>query len=63
MYDGQHAGIPVTRDQALRWITANRVGARDDSIVGTPRRMAEWWCRTSLLYTEALQVYNDGWLV
>src|SRR5205823_12407198 len=36
MYAGQRAGIPVTRDQALRWITLNPAWAIGlDSIVGT----------------------------
>ena len=36
MYYGQRSGIPVTRDQALRWITANPAWALGlDSVVGT----------------------------
>src|SRR5436309_8920559 len=44
MYAGQRAGIPITRDQALRWITVNPAWAIGlDSIVGTlePGKMAD----------------------
>jgi len=69
MYYGQRAGIPVTRDQALRWITANPawvVGL--DSIVGTLEagKMADvvvWSTDLFSVYAKAVQVYNDGWLV
>jgi imidazolonepropionase-like amidohydrolase len=69
MYDGQRAGIPVTRDQALRWITANPAWVLGiDSIAGTlePGKMADvvvWSGDPFSVYTKALQVYNDGWLV
>ncbi|HUL50395.1 MAG TPA: amidohydrolase [Gemmatimonadales bacterium] len=69
MFAGQRAGIPITRDQALRWITANAawmIGL--DSIVGTlePGKMADvvvWSGDPFSVYTKAVQVYNDGWLV
>src|SRR5438132_6148575 len=36
MYYGQRSGIPVTREQALRWITANPACTLGlDSVVGT----------------------------
>src|SRR5258708_34898546 len=44
MYYGRRAGIPVTRDQAVRWITVNPAWAIGlDSIVGTlePGQMAD----------------------
>ena len=69
MYDGQQAGIPITRDQALRWITANPAWVLGiDSIAGTlePGKMADvvvWSGDPFSVYTKALQVYNDGWLV
>jgi len=69
MYDGQGAGIPVTRDQALRWITANPAWVLGiDSIAGTlePGKMADvvvWSGDPFSVYAKALQVYNDGWLV
>jgi imidazolonepropionase-like amidohydrolase len=69
MYYGQRAGIPVTRDQALRWITANAAWVLGlDSVVGTLEagRMADvvvWSHDPFSVYARALQVYNDGWLV
>jgi imidazolonepropionase-like amidohydrolase len=69
MYYGRRAGIPVTRDQALRWITANAAWILGlDSIVGTlePGKMADvvlWSGDPFSVYTHAVQVYNDGWLV
>jgi imidazolonepropionase-like amidohydrolase len=69
MYYGRRAGIPVTRDQALRWITANPAWTLGlDSIVGTlePGKMADvvlWSGDPFSVYAKALQVYNDGWLV
>jgi len=69
MYAGSRAGIPVTRDQALRWITANPAWALGlDSIIGTlePGKMADvvvWSGDPFSVYSRAVQVYNDGWLV
>ena len=69
MYAGSRAGIPVTRDQALRWITANPAWALGlDSLIGTlePGKMADvvvWSGDPFSVYTKAVQVYNDGWLV
>ncbi len=69
MYAGQRAGIPITEDQALRWVTANPAWALGiDSIVGTlePGKMADvvvWSADPFSVYAKALQVYNDGWLV
>src|SRR5467141_3296869 len=69
MSAGIRAGIPVTRDQAIRWVTANPAWALGlDSIVGTlePGKMADvvvWSGDPFSVYTKALQVYNDGWLV
>src|SRR5712664_2819334 len=69
MYAGQRSGIPITRDQALRWITANPAWAIGlDSIVGTlePGKMADvvvWSGDPFSVYSKAVQVYNDGWLV
>ncbi len=68
MYAGQRSGIPVTRDQAIRWITANPAWALGlDSIVGTlePGKMADvvvWSGDPFSVYSKAVQVYNDGWL-
>lgn len=69
MYAGNRAGVPVTRDQALRWITANPAWVLGiDSVVGTlePGKMADvvvWSADPFSVYARALQVYNDGWLV
>jgi imidazolonepropionase-like amidohydrolase len=69
MYYGVQAGIPVTRDQALRWITANPAWTLGiDSIVGTLEvgKMADvvlWSGDPFSVYSRAQQVYNDGWLV
>ena len=69
MYAGRRAGIPVTRDQALRWFTANAAWVLGlDSIVGTlePGKMADvvvWSADPLSVYARAVQVYNDGWLV
>ena len=69
MYHGRRAGIQVTRDQALRWFTANPAWVLGlDSIVGTlePGEMADivvWSADPLSVYARAMQVYNDGWLV
>jgi len=69
MYAGSRAGIPVTRDEALRWITANPAWALGlDSIIGTLEsgKMADvvvWSGDPFSVYSRAVQVYNDGWLV
>src|SRR5258705_5119023 len=69
MYHGRRAGIPVTRDQAVRWFTANPAWVLGlDSLVGTlePGKMADvviWSAEPLSVYARALQVYNDGWLV
>ncbi|MBI1968177.1 MAG: amidohydrolase family protein [Gemmatimonadetes bacterium] len=69
MYAGQRAGIPITRDQALRWITANPAWVLGlDSLVGTlePGKLADvvvWSGDPFSVYAKAVQVYNDGWLV
>ena len=69
MYAGIRAGIPITRDQALRWITANPAWLLGlDSLVGTLEsgKMADvvvWSGDPFSVYSRAVQVYNDGWLV
>ena len=69
MYHGRRAGIQITRDQALRWFTANPAWVLGlDSIVGTlePGKMADivvWSGDPLSVYARAMQVYNDGWLV
>ena len=69
MYSGNRAGIPVTREQAIRWITANPAWAIGiDSVTGTlePGKAADvvlWSGDPFSIYSRAEQVYNDGWLV
>ena len=69
MYAGRRAGIQITRDQALRWFTANAAWVLGiDSVVGTLEvgKMADvvlWSADPLSVYARALQVYNDGWLV
>ena len=69
MYYGIQAGIPVSRDHALRWITANPAWTLGiDSVVGTLEvgKMADvvlWSGDPFSVYSRAQQVYNDGWLV
>jgi imidazolonepropionase-like amidohydrolase len=69
MYYGRRSGIEITRDQALRWFTANAAWVLGiDSLVGTLEagKMADvvvWSADPLSVYARALQVYNDGWLV
>ncbi|HEX2449494.1 MAG TPA: amidohydrolase [Gemmatimonadales bacterium] len=69
MYEGVQAGIPVTREQAIRWITRNPAWALGiDSLTGTlePGKTADvvvWSGDPFSVYSKAEQVYNDGWLV
>jgi len=69
MYSGFRSGIPITRDEALRWITANPAWVLGlDSVVGTlePGKIADvvvWSGDPFSVYAKAVQVYNDGWLV
>jgi imidazolonepropionase-like amidohydrolase len=69
MYAGRHAGIEVTRDQAIRWITANPAWALGiDSTTGTlePGKAADvvvWSGDPFSVYSKAERVYNAGWLV
>ncbi len=69
MHYGQRAGIEITRDQALRWITLNPAWVLGlDSLVGSLEagKMADvvmWSGDPFSVYSKAVQVYNDGWLV
>ena len=69
MYAGRNAGIAVTREQAIRWITANPAWALGiDSTTGTlePGKHADvvvWSGDPFSVYSKAERVYNDGWLV
>jgi imidazolonepropionase-like amidohydrolase len=69
MYAGRNAGIAVTREQAIRWITANPAWALGiDSTTGTLEAgkaadVVVWSGDPFSVYTKAEQVYNAGWLV
>jgi imidazolonepropionase-like amidohydrolase len=69
MYAAQRAGIEVTREQAIKWITANPAWALGiDSTTGTLEvgkhaDVVLWSGDPFSVYSKAEQVYNDGWLV
>lgn len=69
MYAGRASGIPVSRDEALRWITANpawalgiaeRVGTLE---VGKNADVVIWSSDPFSVYSRADQVFIDGALV
>jgi len=68
-YAGVRAGIPLTRDQALKWITANAAWVLGiDSLTGTLEagKMADvvlWSGDPFSVYSKAEKVWNEGWLV
>jgi len=68
MYAGIRAGIPITRDQALRWITANPAWVLGiDQSTGTlePGKAADvvlWSGDPFSVYSKAERVWNEGWL-
>jgi imidazolonepropionase-like amidohydrolase len=68
MYAGVHAGIPVTREQALRWITANPAWVLGiDHLTGTLEagKMADvvlWSGDPFSVYAKVEKVWNEGWL-
>jgi imidazolonepropionase-like amidohydrolase len=69
MYSGRRAGINITREQAIRWITANPAWALGiDSLTGTLEAgkaadVVIWSGDPFSVYSRAERVYNDGWLV
>jgi imidazolonepropionase-like amidohydrolase len=69
MYAGRRAGINVPRAEAVKWFTSNAAWVLGlDSIVGTlePGKMADvvlWSGDPFSVYSRAMQVYNDGFLV
>ena len=69
MYAGIQAGIPITRDQAIRWITANPAWALGlEAETGTLEAgkhadVVVWSGDPFSIYAKAERVYNDGWLV
>ena len=69
LYAGIQAGVPVTRDQAIRWITANPAWVLGiESVTGTlePGKSADvviWSGDPFSIYSKAEKVFNEGWLV
>jgi len=69
MYAGRRMGIPITREQAIRWMTANPAWALGiDSVTGTlePGKAADvviWSADPFSVYSRAEKVYNEGRLV
>ncbi|MFZ5623901.1 MAG: amidohydrolase family protein [Gemmatimonadota bacterium] len=69
MYAGRNMGINITRDQAIRWITANPAWALGiDHVTGTlePGKAADvvlWSADPFSIYAKAEKVFNEGWLV
>jgi imidazolonepropionase-like amidohydrolase len=69
LFYARRGGLEVTRDQALRWITANPAWVLGlDSLIGTLEvgKVADvvvWSGDPFSVYTRAMQVYNEGWLV
>jgi imidazolonepropionase-like amidohydrolase len=68
-YAGVRAGIPLTRDQAIRWITANPAWVLGiEQWTGTLEtgKMADvvlWSGDPFSVYSKAEKVWNEGWLV
>jgi imidazolonepropionase-like amidohydrolase len=69
MYAGIRAGLGTTREQAIRWLTANPAWALGiDSTTGTLEvgkhaDVVIWSGDPFSVYSKAERVYNDGWLV
>ncbi|HEV8598443.1 MAG TPA: amidohydrolase family protein [Gemmatimonadales bacterium] len=68
-YAGVRAGIPLTRDQAIRWITANPAWVLGiEQLTGTLEagKQADvvlWSGDPFSVYSKAEKVWNEGWLV
>ncbi|HWA16748.1 MAG TPA: amidohydrolase, partial [Gemmatimonadales bacterium] len=69
MYAGQQVGIPISREEAIKWITINPAWALGiDSVTGSLEAgkaadVVLWSGDPFSIYSKAEQVYNDGWLV
>jgi len=69
MYAGRRAGITISRADAVKWFTSNAAWVLGiDSIVGTLEagKMADvvlWSGDPFSVYSRAMQVYNDGYLI
>ena len=68
-YAGVRAGIALTREQAIRWVTANPAWVLGiDQWTGTlePGKMADavlWSGDPFSIYSKAEEVWNEGWMV
>ena len=68
-YAGVRAGIKLTREDAIKWVTANPAWVLGiDSQTGTlePGKMADvvlWSGDPFSVYSKAEKVWNEGWLV
>jgi imidazolonepropionase-like amidohydrolase len=69
MYAGRRAGLPVPREDAIKWITLNPAWALGiDRQTGSlePGKAADvvvWSADPFSIYAKAEQVFNEGWLV
>ena len=69
MFAGDQAGVPVTREQAIRWITANPAwvlgidGTTGTLEAGKSADVVLWSGDPFSVYSKAERVWNDGWLV
>jgi imidazolonepropionase-like amidohydrolase len=69
MFAGNHAGIPVTREQAIKWLTANPAwvlgidGETGTLEAGKKADVVLWSADPFSVYSKAEKVWNDGWLV
>lgn len=69
MYAGRRAGINISRADAVKWFTSNAAWVLGiDSVVGTLEagKMADvvlWSGDPFSVYSRAMQVYNDGYLI
>ena len=69
MYAGTRAGLAVSREQAIRWITLNPAWAIGiDSTTGSLEQgksadVVVWSGDPFSVYSKADMVFNDGWLV
>ena len=69
MYAGRRAGITISRADAVKWFTSDAAWVLGiDSIVGTLEagKMADvvlWSGDPFSVYSRAMQVYNDGYLI
>lgn len=68
-YAGRRAGIPLTRNQAIRWITANPawvLGIHEQTGTLEAGKMADvvlWSGDPFSVYSKAEKVWTEGWLV